>query len=165
MKHWFMVVALVCFGSTLQAKQFGVLPDGYLRLIDIAHPMPILGALLDPRDLNNSEAMSLLPLVTHSTRDGCLLPSVVCEDWAPVVGGASMNAGKITVVAGSMLNVLPWMQSGARALVPAKWTGLVNILTPDPKSTVTFSAGAVIEYRQITNKGYFKIPTGLALHF
>lgn len=147
------------------ANQLGILPDHYLRPIDLVHPIPIVGALLAPEDLKNSEAMSVFPIVYHSTRDGCLLPSIVCEDWAPIIAGLSMNAGKLTAVGGSMVNVLPWMQTGARALTPDRWTGLVNILTPTPNSAVTFSAGVAIEYKQITNKGYLRIPTGLALHF
>lgn len=137
----------------------------YFRLIDPSHPQPVLGALVDPTHLGNSEAASLLPLVTHSTKDGCLLPSIVCEDWSPLAVGGSMNAGKITFDIAPIANVLPWFKSAALAIAPSKWTGLIKVLSPSPDQSVTFSAGPVFEYSQAANHGYFKVFTGLKLSF
>lgn len=141
------------------------LANPYFRFLDPSHPQPVLGALVDPANLGNSEATSLLPLVTHSPKDGCLLPSVVCEDWSPLAAGGSSNAGKYTLDVGPLFNVLPWVQSAALSLTPEKWSGLVKVLSTSQDQSVTFSAGPVFEYEQATNKGYFKIFTGVALHF
>jgi hypothetical protein len=137
----------------------------YFKLIDPSHPQPVLGALVDPVHLGNSSAASLLPLVTHSPKDGCLLPSIVCEDWTPVAVGGSMNAGKITFDVAPLANVIPWVQSAALSVVPARWVPLVKVLTPSTDQSVTFSCGPVWEYSQAQNKGYFKVFTGLKLSF
>ena len=137
----------------------------YFRLLDPSHPTPVVGALIDPLNLDQTEAASLLPIITHSPKDGCALPSIVCEDWSPLAIGASMNAGKITLNIAPLFNVLPWVQAAASAVVPDSWTSVHKIIASNPDQSVTFSAGPVWQYRQIGNKGYFKIFTGLALHF
>lgn len=137
----------------------------YFRPIDPSHPQPVAGALIAPK-LGDSEGAALLPILTHSPKDGCLLPSVVCEDWTPLAVGGSLNAGKLTFDVAPLANVLPWMQSGLLAVVPSSWQGLRKILTPaEGSAPVTFSAGPVWEYKQLTNKGYFRVFSGLALHF
>lgn len=136
----------------------------YFRLIDLAHPQPVGGALLDPTSLGNSEAAALLPLVTHSPQDGCLTPSIVCADWSPLAVGASMNAGQVTLNVAPIANVLPWMQTLALKVIPESWAGTRAVFRKGDGG-VTFSAGPVWQYRQSTNKGYFKVFTGLALHF
>lgn len=137
----------------------------YFRPLDFSHPQPIVGALIDPTNLGNSSAASLLPIFTHSPKDGCLMPKIVCEDWTPLAVGASLNAGKVTFDVAPLANVLPWMQNGLNAVVPDSWTATRKILASNPDSSVTFSAGPVWEYSQLTNKGYFKFFSGLALHF
>ena len=138
----------------------------YFRPIDFAHPQPIVGALVDPTDLGQSSAASLLPIFTHSPKDGCQLPSIVCEDWTPLAIGAAINAGKVTFDVAPLANVLPWMANAGRAIIASGWTSLRSILNynslGDP---ITFSAGPVWEYSQLRNKGSFKLFTGLALHF
>ncbi len=136
----------------------------YFRLLDISHPKPVIGALIAPEALGDSEAASLLPIFTHSPKDGCLLPSIVCEEWTPLAVGASINAGKITLDVAPLANVLPWMSAAIGAL-PGDWGWLQEILSPKNATPVTFSAGPVWQYRQITNKGYFRVFTGLALQF
>ncbi len=153
------IIALMLLASAAHATP-------YFRLIDPAHPQPVIGALIAPEDIGNTEGASLLPLITHSPNDGCLLPSIVCEDWTPLAIGASMNAGNITFDVAPLANVLPWMQSAGRAIIPSGWTTARSIAeynsTGDP---LTFSAGPVWEYKQLTNKGYFRVFCGLALHF
>lgn len=158
MKHWLVVAALVCFGSNASASP-------YFRLIDLNHPQPVLGALVAPEELGNTEATSLLPLITHSTKDGCFLPSLVCSDWSPLSIGASMNAGQLTFVAAPVGNVLPWIQRAALMATPSSWQNVINVLAPSKDQSVTFSAGPAWMFKQSTNKGYFRIFTGLALHF
>ncbi len=76
-----------------------------------------------------------------------------------------MNAGKLTFDVAPLANVLPWFQSAALAVVPAKWTPLIKVLSPSSDQSVTFSAGPCFEYSQLQNKGFFKVFTGLALKF
>lgn len=138
----------------------------YFRLIDPAHPAPVLGALVAPTDLGESEATSLLPLLTHSPKDGCLLPQIVCEDWTPAAVGASVNSGKITFAIAPLFNILPWMQSAGQAVIPTGWTTARSVVEYNSNGDlITFSAGPAWEYKQLTNKGYFRVFTGLALHF
>lgn len=136
----------------------------YFRVIDPKHPQPVAGALIAPK-LGDSSAAALLPIFTHSPKDGCLLPNITCEDWTPFAVGASMNAGKMTFDVAPLANVLPWMTTGLLAVVPESWEGLRNILKPGDGVPVTFSAGPVFEYQQRTNKGYFRLFSGLSLHF
>jgi hypothetical protein len=135
----------------------------YFRPLDVSHPQPILGALLDPKDLGRTEASSLLPLITHSPKDGCIIPNL-CEEWSPLAVGASINAGNITFDIAPLINVLPWAQAGALAIIPQSFVGLRSVLSSQ-QSSRTFSAGPVWEYSQRTNHGYFKMFTGLALSF
>lgn len=159
MKHWMLAAALICFGSTANAAP-------YFRLLDPAHPRPVVGALIDPSALGQTESASLLPLITHSPADGCLFPTVLCEDWSPLSVGASMNAGKATFDVAPLANVLPWMKTAGQALVPQGWTVLRSVVDYNPSGdAVTFSAGPVWEYSQLNNHGYFKVFTGLALQF
>lgn len=137
----------------------------YFRPIDFAHPQPIAGALIDPTNLGQTSGAALLPLITHSPKDGCLLPSIVCEDWTPLAVGASLNAGKLTFDVAPLANVVPWMQNAAGAVVPDSWVVVRKLLSSNPDSSVTFSSGPVWEYSQLRNKGYFKVFSGLALHF
>jgi hypothetical protein len=133
-----------------------VLAAPYFRPLDYQHPKPVFGALIAPEALGQSEASSLLPLITHSPKDGCLLPTIVCEDWTPLAVGASMNAGKITLIVAPLANVVPWIQSAVQNA-----TGKTYVKNP----SVTISAGPALEYKQTTNKGYLRIFTGLALNF
>lgn len=137
----------------------------YFKLFNPSHPQPIVGALVAPEDLNQSEGAALFPLVTHSPNDGCLLPSIVCEDWTPLALGASMQSGNVTLDVGPLANVLPWVQTAAQMVVPSSWQSVQKVLSSSPDRSVTFSAGPVWEYQQRTNRGYFRIFSGLALHF
>lgn len=137
----------------------------YFRPIDFNHPQPVLGALIAPDGLNKTSGVSLLPLITHSPKDGCLLPAIICEDYTPLAVGASIAAGKLTLDVAPLANVLPWMVALVAAVTPSGWTSPIGWLKPDDGQAVTFSAGPVFEYRQITNKGYYRTFAGLALHF
>lgn len=167
MKKLLAAAALVCFYSTAEAAPYfrSIISKDANGHIAFNKPAPVLGALIDPGHLGNSEAASLLPLITHSPKDGCLMPSIVCEDWTPLAVGVSANAGKFTLDVAPLANVLPWMQRGVLAVVPDKWAGFRNLLAPSTDAPVTFSAGPVWQYRQANNKGYFRVFTGLALHF
>lgn len=139
----------------------------YFRVVDLSHPDPVLGALLAPEALGQSAAASLLPVFTHSPADGCLLPAILCEDWTPLAIGGSMAGGKATIDIAPLANVLPWVQSVALLVIPDRWAGIRSVVAPTPalSQPVTFSAGPVWEYQQRTNKGYFRVFTGVALHW
>lgn len=138
----------------------------YFRFVDIGHPNPILGAAIDPKAVKQSRAIGLYPIFTHSPKDGCLLPGIVCEDWTPLALGGSLNSGKLTFDVAPMANLLPWMQSGIAALAPASWESVHYMVDSAPgEQPVTIAVGPLWEYRQLENKGYFMVVTAFALHF
>lgn len=156
------LLALLVFIALIPSAQ----ATPYFRLLNLENLHPVAGALLAPENLGQSAAAALLPLLTHSPKDGCLLPSIVCEDWTPLAVGASVNAGKITFDVAPLANVLPWMQSLGRSIIPEGWATLRSLVEYNASGdAITFSAGPVWEYQQRTNKGYFRVFTGLALHF
>ena len=157
------VVGLVLYFVAVTALAVKCHASPYFRPLNYQHPVTVAGALLDPTGLGNSEGAALVPLVTHSPKDGCLLPSVVCEDWSPVAVGGSLNEGKLTFDVAPIANVAPWAVRGLQAVVPTSWSGLQEILAETGTGNVTFSAGPVWQYSQLRNKGYFKVFTGLAL--
>ena len=137
----------------------------YFRPINVAKPVTVAGALI-AEDTKQSEGTLMIPLLTHSTRDGCLLPSIVCEDWSPIAIGPSVNAGEWSLAIAPLFNVLPWMSAGAKMLIPDKYTSLRSMITPAAgEQQVTFSAGPTWLYKSSTNKGYYRTFVGLALHF
>ena len=158
-----MLTAVLLLG--LAAPSFA---SPYFRPLDYQHPAPVAGALLDPSALGNTESAALLPLVTHSPKDGCLLPALACEDWTPLAGGAAMNAGKLTFDVAPLANVLPSVIGGLLYLAPADWQQTwkaAQASAPTRSTSLTISAGPVWEYSQAANRGRFKIFSGLALQF
>lgn len=107
MKHWKLAVALICFGSSVQAKQFGFLPDNYMRFIDLSHPITSFGAFVDAREPSKTSMGKATALITHDPKDGCLFPNLVCEQWAPVTTSFSINAGKLHWNLGPAINLTP----------------------------------------------------------
>jgi hypothetical protein len=155
---------MILTGSLLLAAGM-VHASPYFRPVDFRHPQPVGGALIDPVHPGNTTGAGLLPIFTHSPKDGCLLPSIVCEDWTPLAVGFSGNAGDWTFDAAPLANVLPWMQAGLSRVIPQGWA-LHDVVAYQPgEDFITFSAGPAWEYRASTNRGYFKIFTGVALHF
>ena len=67
------------------------------------------GVFIDPRSPGQTSVGSEVALVTHDPKDGCLLPSIVCEQWAPIATGLSANGGRIYWDVGPTVNVFPWM--------------------------------------------------------
>lgn len=133
------------------------LPAGaspYFRLIDPAHPHPVVGALVDPSDPGQSQATTLLPIVTHKPADGCLIPNL-CETWSPLAIGGAINAGKATFIVAPLFGLAPWAQ------ILAEKSGLTFLQNP----AVSMSFGPAWEYSQAENKGYFRIYSGLSLNF
>ncbi len=84
----------------------------YFRPIDTSHVYQSVGASVDPKTPGQTCFISEIALITHSPKDGCLLPSIVCEDWSPLMIGPSYNAGRFAVVLGPVANVAPFVYAG-----------------------------------------------------
>lgn len=126
MKHYLLAVALVCFGSSAHAEP-------YFRWADPAHVYKTAGAYVDPSAPGKSSYGTAVALVTHSPRDGCLLPTVVCEDWSPAMAGLSYNAGRFEFNVGPVANAAPAARAGLLGLVRGvtrddQLTGLKDVL-------------------------------------
>lgn len=168
MKHWLGIVALICFGSRVHAAP-------YFRPLDLSRIKPVAGALLDPIGSAPNDAVGMLPLVTHSPDDGCLFPSIVCEDWSPLAVGLGGNLRSDPYVSvGPIINVAPVAKALILAClnVASSDSQLVNIkdsLRPVVGSDgfdVALSAGPAYVIKPQENfKGYFRIFIGGALKF
>lgn len=103
----------------------------YFRLIDVKNPRILAGASIDPEKPGDNEVVSLVPLVTHSHRDGYLVfPG---EDWSPLAIGGGANGGSYSLVAGPIFNMLPAVQKGSLWLLdklaaPESYTNLRSLL-------------------------------------
>lgn len=115
MKHWLLTAALICFCSTAQAKQLGILPDNYLRPLDPSHLVIGGGFLLSPKALDKTYGVTDLALITHSPADGTLLPGFI-QKYMPPVAWVPLHAGfggsfrnEVIFDLGTSLNVSPAM--------------------------------------------------------
>lgn len=145
----------------------------YLRLIDPSHPVVISGAFVDPVNPGESAAGSSLALVTHSTRDGCLFPTITCEDWVPLAAGFSMNGGKAWLSIGPSFNLAPMVKAlslrGLNAITKDdSYMGLKSSLgsvpITGPDVTVSFGPALVISPSE-SWKGRFRIFAGAGWRF
>lgn len=108
--------AVAILGTTAAASP-------YFRPIDPNHPYKVIGGYIDMDAPGNTSAGTAVALVTHGVKDGCLLPSVVCEDWSPAMAGFSYNAGRLQFNVGPAVNLTPMAKIGALRLL--------NLLTKD----------------------------------
>jgi hypothetical protein len=161
-----ILAVLMFVASSVQATP-------YLRLIDPTHPIVISGAFIDPINPGQTSAGSALALVTHSTRDGCMLPTIVCEDWVPLSAGFSANGGNAWLSLGPSMNLAPLMKAMALRGV--------NVLTKDgdyqglksslgsvpiggPDVTISFGPAWVVSPKE-NWKGRFRIFAGAGWRF
>lgn len=103
-------IALLLLASSAQAGP-------YFRLLDINNVQRSAGAYVDPFNPSNTSAGTAIALITHSTKDGCAFPSIVCEDWSPLTAGFSANAGRLQFNLGPVVNVAPLVKAGAKAIL------------------------------------------------
>ena len=74
------------------------------------------GVFIDPREPGKTTVGTEVALVTHDPNDGCLFPSVVCEQWSPLATGISATGGRIYWDLGPTVNVFPWMIAGLEGI-------------------------------------------------
>ncbi len=104
MKKLLLIIACLCACGSAKAEP-------YFRLLDLAKPKITAGAFVDPVNPENSAVGSMLAIATHSTADGCALPTIVCEDWTPLAVGFSANSGKALLAVGPSVNLAPLTKS------------------------------------------------------
>lgn len=150
----------------------------YFHVFDPAHIYKSVGAYIDPVDSGNTAFGTPIALITHSTRDGCLLPSIVCEDWSPLMAGFSVNAGRLSFNAGPAINLMPTARGGLLYIVNGltadnQFGGLKSVLAPSD-SGVTISFGPALNVDPVQHgvfvpirqwHGKFRIFAGAALKF
>lgn len=103
------------------------------------------GAAINPTELKETSFVTEVALITHSTKDGCVMPSIVCEDWTPLAIGPSYNAGKFQVIFGPIVNLAPatknLLKSGLDMITsPDSLTGIKSMLS-DNTGDITISFG------------------------
>lgn len=128
MKSRFLLSTLLCFTGNAQAAP-------YFRLLDPAHIHKIIGVSIDPVNTGQSSLVTEIALITHSTRDGCLFPAIVCEDWSPLMIGPSYHAGRFAVVFGPVVNLSAVAKIGLLKAVnlltgEGEWPDLKGFLAP-----------------------------------
>jgi hypothetical protein len=153
------IVALILSLPTASAA------SPYFRLIDPAHPQVAAGALFDPAGLNKTYAVTSLALITHSTKDGSIVPEkwqtyLPPEAWTPLQVGGGGTGGEYVASVGASANFLPitqtWALKGINAISkPDALTGLKDALTP---SSGSFSLAAGPAFAFIPIVGGMMLP-------
>lgn len=163
MRKTLLAVVLSCLGARAQGAP-------YLRPLDLSRPHIIGGAYIDPATPGSSAVGSAVGLLTHSTVDGCLLPSVVCEDWTPMAAGFSVNGGRVLLGVGPSVNLAPLAKAGLlRGLNAITDEGsyqnlkssLGSVPIGGPDVTMSFGPAWVVSPTE-NWKGYFRIFVGAA---
>lgn len=137
----------------------------YFRLIGPGNYGLYDGALFSTKGIKQTQNTTLVPLVTHSTVDGSLLPQPwvdagYAEAWTPFALGGSEGAGNATVNFGPILNVGPVLQTFLlNNVIP---TSAVNLRSHFATSSstgfdVTFAAGVMLNAQVIQNGTFMPI--------
>ena len=171
MKRLILVVSLLLFCCTFA----GASP--YFRVMSHDatgfHPQINAGAFLDPFAIGTESGGGMMvPIVTHSPKDGCFFPGLTCEDWSPFGAGWSVSHGQATLAIGPAVNLTPIMRGGLLYTVNAlasgdKLANLKGMLSPPAPGVpdVTISVAPLWAYDVLHNHGYFRVFTGAALKF
>ena len=153
----------------------------YFRPIDPFHAKKVVGGYIDPLDLGASSVGGAYALITHSKNDGCFMPSVICEDWSPLMVGLSVNSGKVKLNIGPAINLTPVAKLGLLSVLNMATnsdtlSGVKSILGSQPITgpDVSTSFGPALGWTPIENgamlpvnawKGKFAIFAGASLSF
>ncbi len=162
MKHW-IGAALVCFCSMAANA------TPYFRLLDLNSPQTSMGAYIDPANPGNTAFGTSLAIVTHSPKDGCLLPGISCEDWSPLALDYSANGGQILFGLGPSANLAPMIRQAAASGIMAVWgdkyvtaNNIASALQPSQRDLdIAFGPKWMVVPSQ-NWKGYFRIAAGVA---
>lgn len=166
MKNFLALFLVVCLSGLASAGP-------YFRFVDPAHPQPVVGAFYSPSD-GSAETGSLLPIITHSPKDGCSIPSIVCEDWSPLALGFNKSGSAYVIDVAGGLDLVPLIQKFGTGLLdlvsgPAFAPGLRAILTPTvPGQEVDVRLSIWPSYRQglsFKKAGVFRIFIGPQIFF
>lgn len=85
----------------------------YFRPIDLRHPQVGAGFLIAPKSPLDTEAVTDVAIITHSTRDGSIIPAawqsfLPPESWVPLqLGLGGSLRGNATAEAGTSANLAP----------------------------------------------------------
>jgi hypothetical protein len=177
-KSWYgfmmVLVVVLILAETAFAKP-------YFRLLDLKNPYRVAGAYIDPEEPKLTAAGSAIALITHSTRDGCALPWIVCTDWSPAMLGFSYSAGRYQANVGPAINMTPLTKAIILRVVNAttkedKALALKSILGSEPVSgpDVSFAFGPALQVEPVAHgvvlpfnewRGKLRIFTGASLQF
>lgn len=106
MKPLHAILSLVLLSMSASANP-------YFRPIDPNHPQVGAGFLISPKDPIKTMAVSDLALITHSTKDGTIIPDswqgiIPPESWVPLqVGLGGSFSGSATIAPGASANLAP----------------------------------------------------------
>lgn len=170
----YLILVVVLSGSNVQAGP-------YFRLMDPAHPHKVAGAFIDPVNPGNTSVGTAFAIITHSVKDGCLMPRVTCENWSPLVAGLSVNGGRVQFNAGPAMNLTPAVKIGIWHILNSATnsdtlSGIKSMLSSQPIGgpDVSFSFGPALAVAPIERgvilpinawKGKFRIFSGAAFRF
>lgn len=166
MRSLIVALLLVCAGAA-QAAYFRLA----IRPADKGYLYESFGAFVDPVEPGQSSVAKQVALVSHSPKDGCMFPTIVCEDWSPLALGFGVNSGRFLFGLGPSINMAPVMRGVALALLRSSTAedtlpGLKATLqpVPDSKLTLAISPSLVLSPTEAW-KGRFKIFVGPAWRF
>lgn len=140
-----LLACLVLPASRAQAAYFRLIGPGNWGMYD--------GALFSTRGIEKTQNTTLVPIVTHSTKDGSILPQAwqdagYAEAWTPFALGGSEGGQNATLNFGPILNIGPVLQAFLlNNVIPNSAVNLRSHLTPTPGSAgfdVTFAFGAML---------------------
>ena len=167
-RYFGVVAALLLMALAVRANA-----APYFRIIDPLKPQISAGAFIDASDPGNSSVGSMLALVTHSTRDGCLMPSITCEDWVPFAVGFAEKNGKAIFAVGPSINLAPLAKSlllrGFNAVTDSwSYAGVKASLGSESldRQDISVSFGPALAVAPLEAwKGYFRVFVGAAWKF
>lgn len=124
----------------------------YFRLLDLSRPQVSAGAFVDAEDPAMTSVGSVLAVVTHSPKDGCLLPRIACVDWTPLGVGYAGGGGHHRLTLGPSANLAPIIknmlyQALLRFSDEDRYQGLKSTLRPlksDTDLSVAFGPAWVV---------------------
>ena len=160
-----LLVCLSLLASTANASP-------YFRLLDLSRPQINAGYFMDPNK-GTGTGGAMLAVVTHSPKDGCLLPSITCESWTPLAIGGSFLGSERFLAIGPSVNLAPIVKAGLRYALNAatrgdSYTNLKELLSEPENAEHDLSAAFGPQFVLAPDqrwKGYFRLFVGGAWSF